>query len=654
MRLHRHIFDVGCAVLFALLFLVLSPEARAQGTTVQRLGTASLSAQPGQTLTLAMRFNAAPMAEDYGVFIHFIDSAGVNHAASGADHAPPVPTSRWSGAIAYNHTVTLPASMPRGTYAIRVGLYQTHSPWGRVAMTMGTGVTVDDQLRYNVGTLSVGPATSEILQLANPSLSAQPGQSVTLGMRWNAVPQGQDYYVFVHFVNANGVQQALSGDHLPPVSTATWSGAVAYNRTVTVPTNFPAGQYTIRAGLYPLSAPNSRVTLKPGPGVTVDNETRYTIGTLTVGQPQTTTQVLQLATPSLSAQPGQTVTLGMRWNAVPMSQNYYVFVHFVDANGVQQPLSGDHLPPVDTSVWSGAISYNRGVTVPTGFASGQYTIRVGLYPLSAPNNRVPLSPGPGVTADNETRYIVGTLTVSGGGTPPPSSGGPVGQDANAYVRTFSEEFNSGYDTSRWNDHIWYEASNPTRNYAVRDGVLKIWPQRDASGNFFNRTIDTDGKFQQQYGYFEMEAKLPVGRGVWPAFWLFAHPGDRRPEIDIMEAYPGGGPNSGWGDANLHPVAFAATVWPNGSSNPAAGHRTLQTVDLSAGFHTYAVKWEPGRQTFYFDGQPFYTLNVSMADPMYILLDLWFGSASGTPDGSTPTGEGNSFEVNYVRAWQFKE
>ncbi|MFY0528764.1 glycoside hydrolase family 16 protein [Archangium gephyra] len=240
-------------------------------------------------------------------------------------------------------------------------------------------------------------------------------------------------------------------------------------------------------------------------------------------------------------------------------------------------------------------------------------------------------------------------------TPPPgpTTSGPYGQDASQYVLTFSEEFNSGFDTSKWNNHVWYESPNPTINYAVKNGVLKIWPQRDASGRFFNRTIDTDGKYYQTYGFFEMEAKLPIGRGVWPAFWLFNHPGDRRPEIDIMEAYPGGGPNSGWGDANLHPVAFAATVWPNGGDNPSAGHKTLQTVDLSAGFHRYAVKWEPGRQTFYFDGQPFWTVNVSMADPMYIMLDLWFGSASGTPDSTTPTGEGNSFEINYVRAWRFK-
>jgi hypothetical protein len=43
----------------------------------------------------------------------------------------------------------------------------------------------------------------------------------------------------------------------------------------------------------------------------------------------------------------------------------------------------------------------------------------------------------------------------------------------------------------------------------------------------------------------------------------------------------------------------------------------------------------------------------MKKRMYILLDLWYGSASGTPDNSTPTGKGNSYEVNYVRAWKLK-
>ena len=111
MRLHQRLSGHACALLFAVFLLALSPEARAQSTTVQRLGTPSLTAAPGQSVTLAMRFNAVPMAEDYGVFVHLIDSSGNNRAPSSFDHAPPTPTSQWSGAIAYNRTVTLPTEV---------------------------------------------------------------------------------------------------------------------------------------------------------------------------------------------------------------------------------------------------------------------------------------------------------------------------------------------------------------------------------------------------------------------------------------------------------------------------------------------------------------------------------------------------------------
>jgi len=224
---------------------------------------------------------------------------------------------------------------------------------------------------------------------------------------------------------------------------------------------------------------------------------------------------------------------------------------------------------------------------------------------------------------------------------------PFGQTG-SYTLTFNDEFDT-FNKAKWNDAIWYETSNATKNYTVSNGTLKIWPQRDASGKFFNRTIDTDGKYYQTYGFFEIEAKLPIGKGTWPAFWLFNHIGARRPEIDIMEAYAGGGPNSGWSDANLHPTAYAPTVWID--AGKLAGTKTILTPDLSAAFHKYAVKWEAGKQTFYFDGKQVYTLNVAMPDPMYIMLDLWFGSASGQPDNTTPVGIGNSYEVNYVRAWK---
>jgi beta-glucanase (GH16 family) len=238
---------------------------------------------------------------------------------------------------------------------------------------------------------------------------------------------------------------------------------------------------------------------------------------------------------------------------------------------------------------------------------------------------------------------------------PAAKASPYGQDASNYELSFDEEFDS-FNSSLWNDHIWYSGSNATKNYTVENGALKIWPQRDASGNFFDRTIDTDGKYYQTYGYFEIEAKLPKGKGTWPAFWLFNHIGSRRPEMDIMEAYAGG---NGWGAKNAsgvsYPTTYAPTIWKGDTDGQMMGTKMYNAgADLSEGFHKYAVKWEANKQTYYFDGKEVLTVNVSMGDPMYIMLDLWFGSASGTPDDSTPQGKGNSYEVNYVRAWKFKQ
>jgi beta-glucanase (GH16 family) len=248
------------------------------------------------------------------------------------------------------------------------------------------------------------------------------------------------------------------------------------------------------------------------------------------------------------------------------------------------------------------------------------------------------------------------LMTKKGKRPPKEQGdkSPYGQKAEDYILTFSEEFEN-WNHKLWNDHIWYERSNPTKNFAVEDGKLKIWPQRGSNGEFFNRTLDTDGKFKQLYGYFEMEAKLPRGRGVWPAFWLLAHPDEKnRPEIDIMEAYPSG---EGWGFVDKHgmhrPNVYGTTVWV-GDGKSVGPQMNEAHTDLSTGFHKYAVKWEPNRHTFYFDGKPVHVVeNIRMTTPMYILLDIWYGGAAGQPDDTTPQGKSNAFEISYVRAWQFR-
>ncbi|HZW19964.1 glycoside hydrolase family 16 protein [Noviherbaspirillum sp.] len=233
-----------------------------------------------------------------------------------------------------------------------------------------------------------------------------------------------------------------------------------------------------------------------------------------------------------------------------------------------------------------------------------------------------------------------------------ASGGPTGQDPSGYRLTFHDSFDAGLDRSIWNTERT-DADIAVTNYAVKDGTLKIWPERGTNGKFFNRTFDTDGRFSQQYGYFEMEAKLPKGKGVWPAFWLLGYQDGRRPEIDILEAYPGGA--APWGapgeDGIPVPMMYAPVVWIDRGDR--AGYSKVATPDLSAGFHRYGLKWEPDKATFYFDGKEVYSLQASITDPLFPILDLWFGSASGDPDDTTPTGESNAFEINYVKAWQFE-
>lgn len=282
-------------------------------------------------------------------------------------------------------------------------------------------------------------------------------------------------------------------------------------------------------------------------------------------------------------------------------------------------------------------------TPSTTTTTGTTTTTTGTTTTTSPTTTTTTSPTTTTTTSPTTTTTTSPTTTTS--TTPV----PFGQTG-SWRMTFADEFDgSALNTARWNDTIWYEASNPTKNYAVSNGSLKIWPQRDATGKFFNRTIDTDGKYYQQYGFFEIEAKLPIGKGTWPAFWLFNHIGTRRPEIDIMEAYAGGGPNSGWSDANFHPTAYAPTVWID--AGRLAGTKTIQTADLSASFNKYALKWEANKQTFYFNGKEVYSLNVTMPDQKYIMLDLWYGSASGQPDNTTPTGIGNSYEIKYVRAWK---
>ncbi len=161
-------------------------------------------------------------------------------------------------------------------------------------------------------------------------------------------------------------------------------------------------------------------------------------------------------------------------------------------------------------------------------------------------------------------------------------------------------------------------------------------------NYLSGTLATHNKFNLRYGYIEMRAKLPRGRGLWPAFWLLhSQDHDRRPEIDIMEML-GHEPNK---------VYHTFHRFENGNLRSTPSF-TAYGPDYSADFHTYSVRWEPGLIVWYIDGEErnrYQDGNVSWED-MYILVNLAVGGWwAGEPDGSTPLPA--RFTIDYIRAYQ---
>jgi hypothetical protein len=276
--------------------------------------------------------------------------------------------------------------------------------------------------------------------------------------------------------------------------------------------------------------------------------------------------------------------------------------------------------------------------------------------------------------------LAGPFTAWGQTTTPPTPTSPTaacGGDADDYIVGIAEEFNAPLDPNIWLDRFGFIPPTPVIGYEVANGFLRLWLQRDETDplrSFAPRVIYSNPVtpvggnpartgYVQRYGCFEMEAKLPFGKGLFPAFWLMAIPG--LPEIDIMETYM----RDDYADAQLHPISYEATVHvactpAEPDCSPTTGARavdpriTYPNFDLSAGFHRYAAKWEPNQVTFYLDGNAVHTIPISLAEPMYIGVGI-LADPRSPPDDTTPTRRDNTFdpgaayEVNYVRTWCFR-
>ena len=237
---------------------------------------------------------------------------------------------------------------------------------------------------------------------------------------------------------------------------------------------------------------------------------------------------------------------------------------------------------------------------------------------------------------------------------------------------WSDEFNDhSLDASKWefevnargggNNELQYYVTN---NVRVRDGVLSIEARREhctgpeGTRDYTSSRIRTRFKGDWTHGRFDIRAKLPKGKGIWPAIWML--PTDERyggwpnsGEIDIMELL-GHEPNKVHGTLHYGDVA-------KGHASQGASH-TLAQGSFSDDFHVFRLDWEPGAMRWYVDDHLYQTQTnwhtrthafpAPFDQRFHLILNLAVGGNwPGKPDSTTVFPQ--AMAVDYVRVYRKK-
>lgn len=230
--------------------------------------------------------------------------------------------------------------------------------------------------------------------------------------------------------------------------------------------------------------------------------------------------------------------------------------------------------------------------------------------------------------------------------------GPAGSSPNAAKWTYD------IGTDWGNSQLEYDTNRPENVSLDGAGHLRIVAKQESylGSNYTSARILTRGLFTQAKGRFEARIQLPVGQGIWPAFWLLGNDIGSAGwpacgEIDIME-YRGQQPTKSTG--SLHGPGYSG-------GGALTSTYTLPTGTFNGGYHVFAVEWETGKVTWLVDDVPYQTRTASdvppggrwvFEHPFFIILNVAVGgNYVGSPDVSTVFPQ--TMLVDYVRVYQAK-
>lgn len=271
---------------------------------------------------------------------------------------------------------------------------------------------------------------------------------------------------------------------------------------------------------------------------------------------------------------------------------------------------------------------------------------------------------PGISADNAPQPPGLGGSGSEGFKPGPAEAAAryAGKD---WVIVWSDGFSEGRAPSpeKWsyeqglirNHELQYYTSDRPENARVENGQLVITGRREnwEGSHYTSASLTTKGKFAFTYGKVEIRAKIPTGRGTWPALWLLGEDNKlgwpRCGEIDLME-------NVGFEPNKLHFTVHT------GAFNHVLGTQRGKAVVLDkpwAEYHRYGLIWTHERIEFFLDGEKVSEFandgkgldHWPFDSPQYLIINLALGGAWGGRMGVDDSIFPVEFRVDYVRVWR---
>lgn len=309
------------------------------------------------------------------------------------------------------------------------------------------------------------------------------------------------------------------------------------------------------------------------------------------------------------------------------------------------------------------------LTIPANQTSGYIDVVVTADSLRQNDQNFFLDLSSPENATLKVSQVTGTIQNQGTYLPVDNAGYLSASNYTGMNLAWSDEFNGKtlnasnwtYETggSGWGNNELEYYTNKDLNTFLTGGYLVIEARKESVGtnNYTSARLITKDKKTFTYGRIDIRAKLPKGKGIWPALWMLGNnisqSGYGWPacgEIDIMELL---GDNFQKYYSTVHWGQFNSSFHDSKGSN-----YTLTSGNFYDTFHVFSMLWDSGKMTFLIDDNPYFTVNKSeiatgtypFDKPFFFILNVAVGGNwPGNPDVSTIFPQ--RMIVDYVRVFQ---